>query len=180
MNYKSIIESLLYIWGEPLSYKEIAKIIEKTPGETKKILNEMMLDFDSSDRGLELKQYGDNFQYVTKETNLDYVKKLVNKNENKNITNSSMEVLSIIAYKQPITRIEIEEIRGVRSQGPIDTLLSRDLIMEVGRLEQIGRPILYGTTDEFLRVFDLVDIKHLPQKSEVEQLFLEVDKVEDQ
>lgn len=180
MNYKSIIESLLYIWGEPLSYKEIAKIIEKTPGETKKILNEMMFDCDSSDRGLELKQYGDNFQYVTKETNLDYVKKLVNKNENKNITNSSMEVLSIIAYKQPITRIEIEEIRGVRSQGPIDTLLSRDLIMEVGRLEQIGRPILYGTTDEFLRVFDLANLKQLPQKSEVEQLFLEVDKVEDQ
>ena len=91
-----------------------------------------------------------------------------------------MEVLSIIAYKQPITRIEIEEIRGVRSQGPIDTLLSRDLIMEVGRLEQIGRPILYGTTDEFLRVFDLANLKQLPQKSEVEQLFLEVDKVEDQ
>lgn len=180
MNYKSIIESLLYIWGEPLSYKEIAKIIEKTPGETKKILNEMMLDSKSLDRGLELKQYGDNFQYVTKETNLEFVKKLVNKNENRNITNSSMEVLSIIAYKQPITRIEIEEIRGVRSQGPIDTLLSRDLIMEVGRLEQIGRPILYGTTDEFLRVFDLVDLKHLPQKSEVEQLFLEVDKVENQ
>lgn len=180
MNYKSIIESLLYIWGEPLSYKEIAKIIEKTPGETKKILNEMILDSESLDRGLELKQYGDNFQYVTKETNLDYVKKLVNKNENRNITNSSMEVLSIIAYKQPITRIEIEEIRGVRSQGPIDTLLSRDLIKEVGRLEQIGRPILYGTTDEFLRVFDLVDLKYLPQKSEVEQLFLEVDKVEDQ
>lgn len=180
MNYKSIIESLLYIWGEPLSYKEIAKIIEKTPGETKKILNEMMLDSKSLDRGLELKQYGDNFQYVTKEANLEFVKKLVNKNENRNITNSSMEVLSIIAYKQPITRIEIEEIRGVRSQGPIDTLLSRDLIMEVGRLEQIGRPILYGTTDEFLRVFDLVDLKHLPQKNEVEQLFLEVDKVENQ
>lgn len=180
MNYKSIIESLLYIWGEPLSYKEIAKIIEKTPGETKKILNEMILDSKSLDRGLELKQYGDNFQYVTKEANLEFVKKLVNKNENRNITNSSMEVLSIIAYKQPITRIEIEEIRGVRSQGPIDTLLSRDLIMEVGRLEQIGRPILYGTTDEFLRVFDLVDLKQLPQKSEVEQLFLEVDKVENQ
>lgn len=180
MNYKSIIESLLYIWGEPLSYKEIAKILEKTPGETKKILNEMMLDSKSLDRGLELKQYGDNFQYVTKEANLEFVKKLVNKNENRNITNSSMEVLSIIAYKQPITRIEIEEIRGVRSQGPIDTLLTRDLIMEVGRLEQIGRPILYGTTDEFLRVFDLVDLKELPQKREVEQLFLEVDKVENQ
>lgn len=180
MNFKSIIESLLYIWGEPLSYKEIAKIIEKTPRETKKILNEMMLDSKSLDRGLELKQYGDNFQYVTKEANLEFVKKLVNKNENRNITNSSMEVLSIIAYKQPITRIEIEEIRGVRSQGPIDTLLTRDLIMEVGRLEQIGRPILYGTTDEFLRVFDLVDLKELPQKREVEQLFLEVDKVENQ
>ena len=179
MNYKSIIESLLYIWGEPLSYKEIAKIIEKTPGETKKILKEMVSDYNSSDRGVELKQYGDNFQYVTKECNLEFVKKLVNKNDNKNITNSSMEVLSIIAYKQPITRVEIEEIRGVRSQGPIDTLLSRDLIMEVGRLEQIGRPILYGTTDEFLRVFDLVDLKHLPQKNEVEQLFLEVDKSED-
>lgn len=179
MNYKSIIESLLYIWGEPLSYKEIAKIIEKTPGETKKILKEMVSDCNSSDRGVELKQYDDNFQYVTKECNLEFVKKLVNKNDNKNITNSSMEVLSIIAYKQPITRVEIEEIRGVRSQGPIDTLLSRDLIMEVGRLEQIGRPILYGTTDEFLRVFDLVDLKHLPQKNEVEQLFLEVDKSED-
>lgn len=179
MNYKSIIESILYIWGEPISYKEIAKIIELSPSETKKVISNMILDYKNVDRGIEIKQYGSNYQFVTKETNHKYIKKLVNKNGKKRITNSSMEVLSIIAYKQPVTRIEIEEIRGVKSQGPIDTLLNRELIKEVGRLEQIGKPILYGTTDEFLRVFDLKDLSHLPKKEEIEQLLLEVDDLED-
>ncbi|WP_300408187.1 SMC-Scp complex subunit ScpB [Lagierella sp.] len=180
MNYKSIIESLLYIWGEPLSYKDIAKTLDISPGETKKILNDMIADCKFDNRGIELKQFGDGYQYVTKQCNYDFVQKLVNRNESRRITNSSMEVLSIIAYKQPITRIEIEEIRGVKSSGPIDTLVSRDLIKEVGRLEQIGRPILYGTTDEFLRVFDLKNLKELPQIEEIQQLFLEVDKDENQ
>lgn len=167
-NLKSIIESLLFVWGEPLSYKEIAKVVEKENSEIKKTLEEMKEEYERNDRGLELKSYNGEYQFVTKKENFDYINKLVDKKKTKKLSNSAMEVLSIVAYKQPVTRLEIEEIRGVKSNSSIDLLVNRDLIEEVGRLDKMGKPILYGTTKEFLRVFSLDSLKSLPKLKEIE------------
>ena len=154
-NYKSIIESVLFVWGEPLSYKEIAKVLELDNKETKKILEELIFEYLNNDRGIELKKFDEYYQLVTKKENNDFIKKIVNKKKSKKLSNPAMEILAIIAYKQPITKLEIEEIRGIKSTSSIDLLMNRDLVKEVGRLDKIGKPILYGTTDEFLRVFSL-------------------------
>lgn len=167
-NLKSIIESLLFVWGEPLSYKEIAKVVEKENSEIKKTLEEMKEEYERNDRGLELKSYNGEYQFVTKKENFDYINKLVDKKKTKKLSNSAMEVLSIVAYKQPVTRLEIEEIRGVKSNSSIDLLVNRGLIEEVGRLDKMGKPILYGTTKEFLRVFSLDSLKSLPKLKEIE------------
>lgn len=175
-NIKSIIESLLFIWGDPLSFKEIAKVIDKPSKEIKLTLNEMKDDYMRNDRGLELKSYDDNYQLVTKKENFDYISKLINKKKTNKLSNSAMEVLSIIAYKQPVTRLEIEEIRGVKSNSSIDLLVRRELIEEVGRLDKMGKPILYGTTLEFLRVFSLESLDSLPNIKEIE-LFLKEEEL---
>ncbi len=179
-NIKSIIESLLFIWGEPLSFKEIAKVIDKPSKEIKLTLNEMKDDYMRNDRGLELKSYDDNYQLVTKKENFDYISKLINKKKTNKLSNSAMEVLSIIAYKQPVTRLEIEEIRGVKSNSSIDLLVRRELIEEVGRLDKMGKPILYGTTLEFLRVFSLESLDSLPNIKEIELFLKEEELNEDQ
>ena len=174
-NIKSIIESLLFVFGEPLSCKEISKIIEFNYSDTKKFLEEMKEEYKRIDRGIELKNYGDSYQFVTKKINYKYVNRLINKNRKQRLSNSAMEILAIIAYKQPITRLEIEEIRGVKSSSSIDTLVSKNLVKEVGRIEKIGKPILYGTTKEFLRVFSLESIQSLPKLKEIELLVEDVE-----
>ncbi|NYC31420.1 segregation and condensation protein B [Clostridium saccharobutylicum] len=102
------------------------------------------------------------YQLVTKSENADYIQKLLKKNKRQSLSQASIESLAIIAYKQPITRIDIDEIRGVKSESAIQRLVEKELIKEVGRLEVPGRPILYGTTEEFLRQFELRDLEELP------------------
>ncbi|MDL2311120.1 SMC-Scp complex subunit ScpB [Peptostreptococcaceae bacterium OttesenSCG-928-C18] len=178
-NYKSIIESVLFAWGEPLSFKELAKVLELENKETKKILEELSFDYLNDDRGIELKKFDEYYQLVTKKENNEFIKKIVNKKKPKKLSNPAMEILAIIAYKQPITKLEIEEIRGVKSTSSIDSLMNRDLVKEVGRLDKIGKPILYGTTDEFLRVFSLDSLKKLPKVHEIELYFENEENDED-
>ena len=104
----------------------------------------------------------DSYQFVTKPENSEFIQKLLKKNKRQSLSQASLESLSIIAYKQPITRVDIDEIRGVKSESAIQKLVERDLVSEVGRLEVPGRPILYGTTDEFLRQFGLSTLDELP------------------
>lgn len=177
---ESIIESLLFVWGEPLSYREISKVLELDNKETRSILEDMKENYNNSSRGIELKSFGDNYQFVTKDENYDYIIKLVNKNKSKKLSNSAMEVLSIIAYKQPTTRGEVEEIRGVKSNSSINLLLNRGLIKEVGKLDKIGKPMLFGTTEEFLRVFSIDSLKDLPKKDEIENILEDEELNEDQ
>lgn len=162
---KSIIESLLFMWGEPLSVNEIKKVIEIEKSELLEIIIELQNDYQKdSTRGIELKQFGNTYQFVTKKTNYEYVSKLFdNAPIEKNLSNAAIETLSIIAYKQPVTRIEIEAIRGVKSSSIIKGLLDKDLVKEVGRLDKIGRPHLYGTTNLFLKHFDLKTLQDLPE-----------------
>lgn len=159
---KSIIESILFVTGEPLSLRDISINLEMPPRYIEEILNEMIADYETSERGIKLISIKDNYQLVTKSENSDYIQRLLKKNKRQSLSQASLESLAIIAYKQPITRIDIDEIRGVKSESAIQKLIEKNLIKESGRLDVPGRPILYSTTDEFLRQFELNDLKELP------------------
>lgn len=163
---KSIIESLLFTWGDPLEIKDIASIVEVGEKELTIILQEMMDDFDYNMRGIRIIKVKDSYQLGTRPEHFEWIKKLSNDKFTKNLSNAALETLSIIAYRQPIIKSDIEAIRGVRCDKAIETLIERGLIVELGRLERVGRPILYGTTDVFLRAFGLETLDNLPPLKE--------------
>lgn len=160
--YKSIIEAMLFVSGEPLTLREIAINLEATPKYVEEVLAELMDDYEVKERGIKLILLNGGYQLVTKAEHCDYIQKLLKKNKRQSLSQASLESLAIVAYKQPITRIDIDEIRGVKSDSAIQRLLEKELIREVGRLDVPGRPIIYGTSEEFLRQFGLQDLKELP------------------
>ena len=159
---KAIIESLLYVWGEPLSTSDIAEVLEIKKSKVSEIISEMIADFNFYRRGLQIKQINNKYQLVTRPEHYEWISKLCTPKNNKKLSNAALETLSIVAYKQPITRMEIEAIRGVKCDRSIYTLVQKELIKEVGRLDKPGKPILFGTTDEFLKYFGLISIEQLP------------------
>lgn len=159
---KSIIESLLFVSGEPLSAKDISNTIDISVKSLINIINEMIEEYKNEDRGINIICINGDYQLATKACNGQYIQKLLKKNKRQSLSQASLESLAIIAYKQPITRIDIDEIRGVKSESALLRLLEKGLIKEVGRLEVPGRPILYGTTEEFLRQFSLKELNELP------------------
>lgn len=159
---KSTIESLLFVSGDPLTIKDISNALEISTKTIKGILDEMIKEYEEEKRGIKLISINGEFQLVTKAENSNYIQKLLKKNKRQSLSQASLESLAIIAYKQPITRVDIDEIRGVKSESAMQRLLEKDLIKEVGRLEVPGRPILYGTTEEFLRQFGLKELNELP------------------
>ena len=160
---KSAVEALLFASGEPLSIYELSNHLDEKSKTIELIIQEMMDAYEKvQTRGIKLISIKGKYQLVTKGENAEYIQKLLKKNKRQSLSQASIESLAIISYKQPITRIDIDEIRGVKSESALQRLIEKDLIKEVGRLEVPGRPILYGTTDEFLRQFDLRDLKDLP------------------
>lgn len=159
---KSAIESMLFVSGEPLALRELSNNLELKEKNVEEILSEMANEYEDKSRGIRLISINGAYQLVTKSENSDFVQKLLKKNKKHSLSQASIESLAIIAYRQPITRIDIDEIRGVKSESAIARLIERGLIKDIGRLEVPGRPILYGTTDEFLRQFGLKTIKELP------------------
>jgi len=160
---KKIIETLLFITDEPLSADKIAKICDiRDVKYVSEKLQELKYAYDMEGKALTIISVAGGWQMSTRPEYGIWVRKLYNSRLTLRLSNAALEVLSIIAFKQPITRAEIEAIRGVDSSGPIDTLIERKLITNIGRKETLGRPILYGTTDEFLKQFGLNSIKDLP------------------
>lgn len=159
---KSSIESLLFVSGEPLNLKTLSSNVEVAPKVLEKILDEMMDEYEEESRGIKLISINGEYQLVTKAQNSEFVQRLLKKNKRQSLSQASLESLAIIAYKQPITRVDIDEIRGVKSESAIQRLIEKELIKEVGRLEVPGRPILFGTTEEFLRQFGLKALNDLP------------------
>lgn len=160
----SKIESLLFVTGdEGLSSKQIETLTDASPSEVKEALSKLQEDYIKSEaRGIELKELAGTYQLISKKINTETIQRLVENPTNQPLSQASLEVLAIVAYKQPITRIEIEDLRGVKSERPLHTLSVKGLIQEVGRAEGTGRAILYGTTKEFLNVFGLNDMNELP------------------
>lgn len=160
---KGIIEEILYIWGEAIDVKELAKIIDfASRSQIKESLEEMKKSRDEKKSGLIIRKFDGKYQFSTRSEHEKYISKIVKKSAKK-LSNSSLETLSIIAYKQPITRVEIDKIRGLNSQSTIDSLIERNLIRENGRLDKIGKPIIYITTEEFLKYFNLESLDDLPK-----------------
>ncbi len=161
-----IIESLLFTWGDPLSITDISSILDMPKNKVRDILDEMIDFYTGEKRGLRIEKRGNNYQLGTKPEYFSYIKQLNKPMVSKNLSNAALETLSIIAYKQPVIKSEIEAIRGVKCDSSIYSLLEKELIEERGRLEKIGRPILYGTTDLFLQVFGLESLESLPELRE--------------
>ena len=162
---KKIIEALLFVSDKPLLTREIKSVIKGDLSEDVKvenILNEMQQEYIQLDRAFELKFVANGWTFSTKPQYSSWIKKLLKEKTILKLSPSAMEVLAIIAYKQPITRAEIDVIRGVDCGGVIDTLTDRKFIKIVGRKETLGKPLLYGTTQEFLRHFGLSHLSELP------------------
>lgn len=166
LNTKGIIEALLFTWGDPLDLKSISSILEMDDLIVENILFDMIKEFEE-ERGLNIIKINDSYQLCTKMEHYEYIKKLNNKS-NKSLSNAALETLSIIAYKQPVTKGEIDNIRGVKSDRVIETLTEKKLIEELGRLERPGKPIIYGTSDNFLKYFGLESLDDLPNTSDFE------------
>lgn len=161
-NIKEIIKALLFAWGDPLDIKTISDICELDIEEIERAMEDLRSEMDLSNDGLKIIRMNSSYQLISRDIYFDYVKKLLSEKPKNNLSNASIETLSIIAYKQPVTKMQIEKIRSVKSDGPVNTLLDRGLIEEVGRLDTPGKPILYGTSDIFLRSFGIEDLSELP------------------
>ncbi len=160
--YQSAIESMLFVWGEPLSITKIAKQLDLKITIVRKLLDELMLQYETEGRGIQILETNSHYQFCTLKENYQYIESLCQTSKSKGLSNSALEVLAIIAYKQPITKLDIEQIRGVNSDGPLQHLLERQLVEVTGKLEKIGRPQIYGTTDVFLKSFGYKTLKELP------------------
>ncbi|WP_317889875.1 SMC-Scp complex subunit ScpB [Sutcliffiella deserti] len=163
INWKSIVESLLFAAGdEGLTLKQLSAVLELEEGIAFDVLASLKDDYESPDRGIAIIELAGAFLLTTKKEHSIYLKKLVESPASQTLSQAALETLAIVAYKQPIARTEVESIRGVKSERPLQTLAAKALIKEVGRAEGTGRAILYGTTREFLDYFGLKDIKELP------------------
>lgn len=159
---QAAIEAILFSVGDAVSSKDIAKVLELDERDVIKLINDMADRYEAEDRGIKLVKLEDSYQLCTKNEYYDVLSQLVNMPKKHSLTDSLMETLSIIAYKQPVTRQEIEAIRGVSCVHAINKLVEYKLIAEVGRLDAIGRPILFGTTEDFLRSFGVTSMDELP------------------
>ena len=162
VNLIAILEGILYVYGESISIGKLAEITSSSNQEVENALALLKENLEQNDRGIRLKCYEGMYRLETISEIAPYLEKLMESTP-RPLSQSAMEVLSIIAYKQPVTRQTIDEIRGVRSQATMETLLSHGLIEEKGRLDRIGRPILFGTTTRFLEAFGLSSIDSLPE-----------------
>ena len=164
MNLKAVLEGILFIVGdEGTTLKEMSEVLEVSEEEVKSLLMELKKDYESEDRGLRISYLGNAFKLTTKEEHKEYYEKLVTNSRTTNLSTAALEVLAVIAYNEPVTRLKIDEIRGVNSSQIVRRLLARGFIKVSGREDSIGKPNLYKTTDEFLDYFGLSSKEDLPK-----------------
>lgn len=165
---KSALESMMFVWGEPLEAKTAAEIFNITEKEVLEELEGLAREYEEEKRGLRLRRINKSYQFVTAEENDEFIQRLCTPVKKRRLSQSALEVLAIIAYKQPVTRGEIESVRGIKCERVLDGLSKKDLIEEKGRSTGIGRPILYGTTEEFLKYFGFESLKDLPEIKDIQ------------
>ena len=184
--YNSIIEALIFSSDEPLSGNDIIKAIKGIDGEDTEItlsdiencVNSLNENYLSQNNAFNILKIANGYLFATTEDNAKYVGYLSSERTKRRLSPAALETLSIIAYKQPITKPELESIRGVNSDHIISALLEKYLIAITGRAETVGRPLLYGTTDEFLKYFGLNNLTDLPKPREIEEIMEDDDFIE--
>ena len=167
-NYKAIIEAILFTMGESVELEKIADAIELDKKTTKKLINEMMQEWNDEGRGVAIMELDGAYQMCTRTEMYEYLIRIAKQPKRRVLTDVLLETLSIIAYKQPVTKMEIEKIRGVSSDHAVSKLVEYNLVCELGRLDAPGRPLLFGTTEEFLRSFGVHSVDELPVLSPVQ------------
>lgn len=163
MNIKPLVEALLFVAEEPLPPDKIAEIIDAETKAVRVALQTLQEEYSADDRGLQVMEIAKGFQLGTKPELATVVEKLFKGEKSYTLSQAALETLAIIAFRQPVTRVDMESIRGVKVDGVVDTLLKRRFIRTVGRKDAPGRPILYGTTRDFLKYFGLKDLSELPE-----------------
>lgn len=165
---KSAFESMLFVWGEPLDVKIAAEVCNINWKDAYDYFIELQEEYIQENRGIRIREIDKCFQFVTNGDNGDYIERLCTPTKQKKLSQSALEVLAIVAYKQPVTKGEMESVRGIKCDRVIEGLIKKELIEEVGRSTAVGRPILYGTTAGFLRHFGISNLGELPEIEDIE------------
>ena len=165
MTVKELIpafEAVLFSGGEPLSIERFSQVFDITPETVTEVMDQLSAQLDKNSRGIKLLRMENTYQLATKEAYAEYIKKPFDIKRRTPLSPAALEVLAVIAYNQPVTKSFIEQVRGVDCSGVVTTLVEKGLVEERGRLELPGRPLLYGTTKNFLRCFSMSDLSELP------------------
>ena len=172
-NLESVIESVVFVAGEAISVSDLCVKFDVKPKEVEKAVNNLKKKYDEKS-GIQILFFNNKIQFSSNPKNVDFVTAVLNPIRQRNLTKATLETIAIVAYKQPVTRLEIEEIRGVNSDYAINVLLEHKLIEIVGRKDTVGKPSLFGTTDEFLKRFDISSVSDLPK---YEDLMAQIEKI---
>lgn len=164
------IEAILFVVGEPVRVEELAKALGVTVRAVENEIIKLRDEYDFHQRGFTLKRFGHQVQLATRALYAQDVVHLLQPVQKQSLTQAAMETLAVVAYKQPVTRAEVEQVRGVKCDYSLQSLMNKELIMEVGRKDALGRPILYGTTENFLAHFGLTTLEDLPPMPEAPQV----------
>lgn len=157
-----IIEAILFVSGEPVSLPDVAAALGLSEIETVNAVDALLHEYETTTRGIVLKRYGNHLKLETRAEYAPYVERLLQPVQKQSLSQAALETLAVIAYRQPVTKGEVELVRGVKCDYSIQSLQAKGLIMDVGRKEALGRPILYATTDRFLEHFGISDVRELP------------------
>ena len=168
-NEKGRIEAILFVAGDAVAIRDLARALGQEEKAVRRILDEMESEYDFQQRGFLLKRFGDKVQLATRPLYAEDVVRLLQPVQKQSLSQAAMETLAVVAYRQPVTRAEVEQIRGVKCDYSLQSLTAKGLIQEVGRMETIGRPILFGTTEEFLSRFGLESLEGLPPLPQTEE-----------
>lgn len=166
---KYLLEAILFLSGEPVTLSSLKDVTEVQDTELKRLMDELMADYRERNGGILITEIANGYQMITNTAYAPFLKKIRAKSASAKLSASALETLAIIAYRQPIIKAEIEQLRSVNSDGVVKTLLDRKLVKILGRKEAPGRPLLYGTTKEFLQYFGLKDLTELPTLRDIER-----------
>ena len=167
---KSALETMMFMWGEPLEVKDAAEVLEAEKAEVRELFRELQAEYEQEGRGIRIREVDDAFGFVTLAENDTFLQKLCTPVRVRRLSQAALEVLAIIAYRQPVTRSEVDSIRGIKSERVIDGLIDKGLVEVKGRSEGVGRPLIYATTREFLTKFGFSSLKDLPEVPEYEEM----------
>ena len=164
---ESVIEALLFASGDPVPLETLSDIVEVDKKTLRHLINRMMDNFNDQDRGIQIREIDGGYQLCSKPDYYDFVKRLFEPRQKQGLSQAALEALAIAAYNQPITKVSVERIRGVNSDSAINSLVERNLLKEAGRMDAPGRPILFETTEEFLRCFGYKSLADLPKTEDI-------------